>query len=489
MKKIASLVLAAVFCFSAFVGCTNTGEKGREGDKEETPVEEAKKIGNPSALGAESTEESILPTIEINTESGKMVTKKLFEGASISAKDATEEDQNFENLHAEVKCRGNFTYSGTKKKSFRIKFDEKINLFEQGRGKAKNWVLMAEHCDQTFLRNHIAFAMANLLDGIAYVSSSSFVHLYMNGEYQGIYHLVEQHQVNKNRVDIDEDPNVTDTDYFIEWDAYANEDGVRGVNWFMVDSNKFLVKSDNMTEDKCTFLSNYFNEAYEAIRSGEQKSIEKYLDLPSFVDMYILQETVKNIDVGWSSFFFVKHAGGKISCTCPWDFDLASGNDNRLDDGSYEGMYVGNSEYAFGWWAMDQGNEWLCYLMRQKWFVDMVVARWNEKSAAMQEIAVGEIDRIFNCFGDEIEKNFEVWHIFGQRINQEPYHIMELDSYKAHVDYLRQWTLDRFKWMDDYFKNDKTRYQTTEYKEWGGWDPWDPWGDDDGGWGPPIIGD
>lgn len=490
MKRTISFALALIFIAAALIGCA--GKKENPAAEGEVTEEAKKQIGNPSALGADAEESSTLPTIKIVSESGKPIKKKEYEGATVSAEGATEEEQNFSSLHAEVKCRGNYTFTGTKKKSYRVKFDEKINLFGQGSGKAKSWVLMAEHCDQTFMRNHIAFAMANLLDGIEYVSSSSFVHLYINDEYQGIYHVVEQHQVGKSRVNINEDPAVTDTDYFIEWDAYAGEDGICGVNWFYVSENKFLVKSDNMTEDKCTFLSNYFNEAYAALQSGKQSDVEKYLDLPSFVDMYILHEISKNIDVGWSSFFFVKKAGGKISCTCPWDFDLAFGNDERLDSGSAEGMYVGNSEYAFGWWnRLDQGNEWLCYLMRQKWFVDMVVSRWNEKAKELQDCATGEIDRIYNCFADEIEKNFDVWNIWGQKINQEPRQIRDLHTYKEHVDYLRDWVNDRFKWMDDYFKDEKTKYQTTEYKEDDPWGPWQPWDPDDpwGGWSPPIIKD
>ena len=488
MKKLICILLLIALALSLFSSCASdlhgdpaatgtpqssedrpgdNGNNGTETPGGDQPAASTGSIGNPSAIGAKSDADSILPTISIVTESGSAIRTKEYEGASVSVSGATVEDQNFEDSHAQIKCRGNFTYTGTDKKSYRVKFDEKINLFGQGRGPAKSWVLMAEHCDQSFLRNHLAFTMGALLTNISFVSSSSFVHLVINGEDQGIYHVAEQHQTGEYRVNINEDPDVIDTDYFIEWDAYA--DGEYFIDYFYVGGSKFLVKSDNeMSYEKCSFLSEYFNEAYEALQSGAQKTIEKYLDLPSFVDTYILQEIVKNIDVGWSSFFFVKHAGGKISCTCPWDFDLSCGNDARLDDGSYEGMYVGNSEYAFGWHSLEQGNEWLCYLMRQRWFVDMVYKRWTEISDTLKEAALGEIDRIYNCFGDEIASNFEIWKIFGRKINQEPRQIMDLKSYKAHVDYLRDWLENRFEWIDGYFSDKTTKYKTTEYKEWGG---------------------
>lgn len=463
MKK--SICLLLVFVLAVFSSCASS--KQNEDSAEPEPVEEKKVYGNLSALGAESDENSSIPTISIVTDSGKAVTKKVYEGAAVSASGAVSDEWDFSDLRAQVKCRGNYTYSSTEKKSYRVRFDDKINLFNQGDGKARSWVLMAEHCDQSFLRNHIAFAMAKKLTNISYSSSSSFVHLIINGKDQGIYHVVEQHQVGKHRVDINEDPEIVDTDYFIEWDKYADSDGIYGINWFYAGENKFIVKSDAMSEAKCSFLSDFFNNANEAIAGGDESEIRKYLNVDTFVDMYILQEVMKNIDVGWSSFFFVKSAGGTISCTCPWDFDLAAGNDARLDNGSYEGLYVGNPEYVLfgGRKRLDQGNEWFAYLMMRTWFVDLVTARWDEVKGDMQDTAISEIDRISTCFADDIETNFKAWpRLFGSKINQEPDQIRALDTYQKHVAYLREWMVNRFTWLDNYFSDDSSKYLTTEFK-------------------------
>ena len=475
VKRIICTLILLSMLLSLLCACSFIKKPGEEGGKEEEKVteDEGTKIGNPSAIGATSDPEDGLPIMKITTDSGEDIVTKEYQGAAVSSEGSSVEECNFEGLRAEVKCRGNFTFTGTKKKSFRVKFEEKINLYNQGKGAAKSWVLMAEHCDQSFLRNHIAFTMARVLTNIDYVSSSSYIHLYINDEYRGIYNVVEQHQVQKNRVNIEEDPEVIDTDYFIEWDEYANEDGnIEGLNWFRCGGNKFLVKSDFMTEEKCAFLEQYFNETNEAIIGGAQRDIKKYIDIDSFVDMYILHEVTKNMDVGWSSFFLVKNAEGKISCTCPWDFDLSFGNDERLDGGSFENLYAGNSEYAFGWGALEQGNEWFCYLMRQKWFVKLVIARWNEVKNDLEKVALEETDRILLCFGDDIANNFKVWNIFGKKINQEPPQIRELKSYEEHVKYFREWTVSRIEWIDEYFSNNDTKYLTTEYEEEDWWRPW-----------------
>ena len=79
----------------------------------------------------------------------------------------------------------------------------------------------------------------------------------------------------------------------------------------------------------------------DEIIEGDEQTIEGLVDIDSLVDTYILEEYSKNIDVGWSSFFMYKKAGGKLYFGPPWDFDLAFGNDYRLDDGAWEGIYVG----------------------------------------------------------------------------------------------------------------------------------------------------
>lgn len=420
-------------------------------------------VGNPSSLFAQSDKSSTLPVINIFTDSGEeIVSKDEYIRAGISVSGTAYDDlYAFDEKGADVRCRGNYTYTGMEKKSYRIKFDEKINLFGQGRGEAKSWVLLANHCDQTFLRNHAAFAIAHLLDNIPYCSSSSYVKLYINGEYRGIYEVAEQHQVHEARVDIDEDPSVIDTDYLIERDSYAGDEGTYGVDYFIVNRVPYLVKSDYMTEEKCAFLSDFIEKAHEAIRLGVKEEIEEYIDLPSFIDTFILQATMKNTDVGYSSFFMVKKAGGQLYFTCPWDFDLALGNDGRLDAGRPDGLYVGKKS------NMDQEHEWFYLMMNHRWFCDMLRQRWNEVKEDIFGVK-DELRRIYDCFADEMETNFEVWDIFGKRINQEPIQIIRLSSYKEHFDYLVSWFEKRCDYLDSIFDSDKIYEQGGE-EDSGGW--------------------
>ena len=105
------------------------------------------------------------------------------------------------------------------KKSYRLQLDEKYNMLGIDTGEAKTWVLLANHCDQSMLRNRTGFRLGNMLDGIECSSSDIFVDLYINGRYNGVYLLCEQVAVQKHRVNI----KVTDdlnSGYLIELDRY-----------------------------------------------------------------------------------------------------------------------------------------------------------------------------------------------------------------------------------------------------------------------------
>ena len=82
--------------------------------------------------------------------------------------------------------------------------------------------------DWDLIRNDIAFRFGRTIMGDSnFCSDGQLVHLYVNEEFQGVYELCEQCQINPNRVDISEPAEgYTDTDigYYLELDNYATSD-------------------------------------------------------------------------------------------------------------------------------------------------------------------------------------------------------------------------------------------------------------------------
>jgi len=375
------------------------------------------------------------PVIDIVTDDGRNIEdKREYVGASLSVAHSDGGEYDLSPLAIKIRGRGNATWN-MEKKSYRIKLSRRRNLLGIGEGPAKDWVLLANHCDQSLVRNIAAFDLGRRLPGIECSSGSALVNLYFNGRYQGVYHLCEQSQVDKYRVDVGDDG------WMVELDMYA--DGVQDLDWFSSGNRPYSVTYGGGSIDRVTEIHDYIRSCTNAIKSGEKSEIEKLIDIDSCIDMYLLHEYAKNIDVGWSS-FFMYYRNGKLYFGPPWDFDLAFGNDHRLDNGSYEGIYVGENR------GFDQGNRWFIMLFSNDWFKLMAAKRFFEVKPIIEDEIEYITELSTNCRYD-LAKNFQLWQIFGQRINQEPEHIMALSKQQDHAAYLIEWMKARLSWLDGYF--------------------------------------
>ena len=107
---------------------------------------------------------SELPLLSFTMESGNEVTSKTEYTPITLSISNTDKEYCFEEISGDLRGRGNATWKMAKK-SYRLKLGKKMNLLGQGRGEAKDWILLANHCDQTLLRNYIAFYDKRRLQG------------------------------------------------------------------------------------------------------------------------------------------------------------------------------------------------------------------------------------------------------------------------------------------------------------------------------------
>lgn len=392
----------------------------------------------------EEPAEKTLPVMYIETENAApIVSKENYIRGSMTITNA-DAPLCLTDAPLQIRGRGNYSWTSTEKKSYRVKFDSKVNLLGQGKGKAKSWTLLAIHCDKSLLRTEAAFYFASKLDNLPFVSSSSFVELYLNGEYLGVYEVCDQIQVNACRVDIDDSGTGTDIGYLVELDQNASEDVIRISN-----GDTFEVKSDYVNQEQLDFIADYLSQCIEAIESGDRAAVEALIDVPSAVDAYLVEEYMKNLDVGWGSFYFAKPAGGKLRFGPVWDFDLCAGNaendshDLRFKTWKY--TYVGNPYFD----DMQQSN-WFLALRRCDWFNELVAERWAEARVYADETVthIGELAEAYQtCF----ERNFERWPIFSTKINREPYEILRIRSFMGQVNYLKDWLTKRANWLSDFY--------------------------------------
>lgn len=275
------------------------------------------------------------PTVYITTSTGKDISsKEEYVEAKISV-DHMLDQYDLTELTCRLKGHGNTTWRdfGKIKPSYRLKLSEKENLAGIAGAAGKDYVLIANYADLTMLRNYVALSIGKKLTNIEFVPDFRFVNLTVNGKDRGLYLLCTKVKVAESRINIESDSTgkETDTGYLIELDSRANQDDdpyfkIKGTNY------SFSVKSDTTSDAQVEYIKNAVTALYKACKTGDRVEVWKLADIDSIVDMFILEEFVKDRDMGFASFYMVKQKGSKIEFCSPWDFDLALGNDQDNPD-------------------------------------------------------------------------------------------------------------------------------------------------------------
>lgn len=418
-----------------------------EGVKDNLPyIDKAPTTVSDFIVTAENYDEQklSLPIMQINTYNGKDITsKKNYVSATVSITN-TLKNHALSTTAVDVRGRGNSTWSFFDKKAYKLKFTVKTDLF--GMGAAKKWILLANALDESMMRNYIAFSLGKAL-GLEYTSDFQFVNLYLNNEYKGVYLLCEQVQEGASRVNINTSKTgQVDTGYLLEGiNNPAPVDyrtftlpSVNGQQLGDPGSFIFIIKSPDLiqcTDEQKNFISDYVSKANEAIFKKDWTKIQQYIDVNSFVNMFLLDEIMLNQDMGYS-FYMYKKQGGKLYMGPMWDFDQSCGSSSHGGIG-YKGWYAGSE------------LKWFTALIEIPEFKELVSKRYQEKKSSIRGLP-DTIDNTVNKYSYDFAMSNYVFNTFGSTDRwRTVYEIAKLKTYKEHIIYLKTWLTNRFIWMED----------------------------------------
>ena len=214
----------------------------------------------------------------------------------------------------EVKGRGNSTW-GYPKKPYRLKLNKKAEIC--GLGKAKNYVLLANHLDPTLMLNSVAFKIGRLLV-IPFTIDAIPVEVVVNRIYKGSYLLTEQIEVKENRVDLDENNSV-----MWELDSYWDDEPKFKSTAFNL---PVMVKDPDLTTEQFEYWKKDFNAftTQFAKEPLEGNSYVDMIDIESVAKFLITFNLVHNMEINHpKSVFLHKEGNGKYVMGPIWDFDWA----------------------------------------------------------------------------------------------------------------------------------------------------------------------
>lgn len=313
-------IIFGIFISLMAGGCSSEPEITNEDNTEQGPEEkpgDEENNDDPEPTPTYAPEFTV-GKIDINTAGGAPIESKenyIDCTVTVSHENA---DWNLEEVTGGIRGRGNSTWEWYPKKPYRIKFDKKQSLL--GLGEAKSWVLLAEYRDPTDLMNAFVFELGQLLE-MPFTNHNRYVEVTLNGDYIGLYHLTEQVQQGKTRVNIDEKKG-----YLIQLDRDDGPELAPQATdnfWSAVYKMPVCVKNpDEPTPEILDAVKTDLGVLEEAIHSGDWTEINALLDVNSMIDFLIIQELVYNVELDAPrSMYLHKDTAGKWTMGPLWDFD------------------------------------------------------------------------------------------------------------------------------------------------------------------------
>ena len=346
----------------------------------------------------------------------------------------------------------------------------------------EDWVFNGPYSDKTFLRNVLIFDISN--DIGRYASRTRFVEVKVNRDYLGIYVLMEKLKRDKERIAIEKleagqtDSGIITGGYILKIDktsgdtnnpdwpgdfAYSERLGFRSdynpqgeVISYPPYADKsgeetyFLYeypKADEINFNQKSYIQNYIKDFEVALInedfSDPNRAYMKYIDLPSFVDFFILNELSANPDAYRLSTYMHKDRGEKLKMGPIWDFNLAFGNDARSAEQQW--IYKFNDRNPADLWLV---HFWWLKLLEDPIFKVSVKDRWNQIQSQINPTLInGKIDAWVEYLevNGAVDRNFERWETEGVPL---VFNSFVGASFEEDVEYLKAWYQRRVDWMD-----------------------------------------
>ena len=375
-----------------------------------------------------------IPVVHITTEDGKAIdSKEDYVKASFRFEDPSRfyTDQETVEVTGKIKGRGNTTW-GMPKKPYRIKLDEKARLF--GFPGDKDWILLANYSDKTLLRNILAMEISRLC-GMSWTPRMLSVDVYLNGEYIGVYTFCDHKEVAPDRVNIEV---ATETDieggYYLEIEEAMDEPVCFKTVW---DTPVMFHEPEKPTEAQQRYVKEWFNgfeHALERVQGEHDYAYRSYIDIPSFINYYIIQEITKNPDGNVrKSTYLTKEKGKPLEMYHVWDFDITLGNCDYTDFEKPEG------------WQM-RYVKWYNQLFFDPDFKKAVVDRWNELYSTLLTQVPAFLDRQHALLAGAEARNFDRWQILGVKVWPNYY---AFPTYGQEYAFLKEFYEARLAWLNN----------------------------------------
>lgn len=310
------------------------------------------------------------------------------------------------------------------------------------------WALNGPYLDKSLVRNYMWYNISGEM--MEYAPNVRYCELFLNGEYRGLYLMVETITDGEaGRLNLEESYKGENmTGYLLRIDRPTEEEieTTRNIYSFVERMNISLEDvairypgKNNLTPELAKEIEGDFARFEKSLYSfdydKEDYGYQNWIDMDNFVDYYLINEFTHNVDAGRFSTYYYKEVGGKFKM-CVWDFNNSC--DNFVEDAfGAEGMFVGEKPFFF-------------MLVKDEEFVERIISRYHEvRSTYFSDTWMERyIDETIQWLGPAVKRNNERWrYVFTDYEPLQP-ESRNLHSHEEAVEQLKTWLRERGAWMD-----------------------------------------
>jgi hypothetical protein len=347
--------------------------------------------------------------------------------------------------------------------------DEDADYPIAGMAAEADWAMIGPYSDKTLVRNAFVYSLAADMGLVA--MQLRFAEVYINQDsgplepedYQGVYAITQTVKNQKSRVDLkqlrveDTSPADLSGGYIFKFDQAAIDEGETellctgappiqggfgqqggggGTCWDDLE----LVDPSPANPEQVAWITSHLQEFHDVLHTEPlDQAYLDYIDLPSFVDHFIIAEITRNVDAFIRSHFMHKDRNERIKAGPVWDYNFSLNN-------------FGDDIEGFQWQSGRRGsNDWFDILPENEPFMAAVMERWRElrETLLSDEAIRARVDAVSAPLVTAGPRDLERWPVGETNIGfggggdpDAP------TTWEGQREQLASWTIERINWLD-----------------------------------------
>ncbi len=363
-----------------------------------------------------------------------------------------------------IELRGSSTL-GFPKKSYLFETQDSFGLNNNvsllGMPAENDWILYAPYSDKSLIRNVVTYDLGNRMG--SWAPRCRFCELIVNGDYRGVYVLMEKIKRDDNRLDIatlletDISGNEltggyiiridkTDQPDIVGWTSYPNP-APTYPDYTPLFFQYYYPKPEDLRPQQAAYIQAFVLQLESTLSStwftDPLNGYRKYIDAGSLIDHFIMRELSKEIDSYRFSTFMYKEKdsdGGRLYLGPIWDFNLGYGNVNYGD---------AERAWATDGWIYDKWSRiyWWKRMFEDPLVINRLKCRWEElrQGPFHADSVTALIDSLVVSLQEGQVRNFNKWNILGTYV--WPNYFIG-DTWEEEITFFTNWITARLAWMD-----------------------------------------